>query len=1012
MITHDSVKAAARAITASGHFTRTAFGAVLLLATTFLSAQPSGGGSIQGTVVNAATQKVLERAVVILDGTNQSTTTSSDGTFRLWSVPPGMRSITVSYAGLSDGTATVQVSAGSTASVEIALRSDVIEMGEFRVSAEPEGNAYAVQQQKNAESMRNVVSADAFGVISDANPGEFLKLMPGIQMDYTGIEPRGVRVRGMEPNLNLVLINGNQAAAAAGSSTNRNFEFDQTTIDNIESIEVFKAPIPSMPANAIGGTVNMVTRSAFLQKGRRISASANVTMNSDALSTGRSAGPFDRPSRKIKPGGSFMFSDSFLDGRLGVVLSLSQVNMNGFGPNASRSFAYSGAPAAPQAYTRDNTAARVSNYNRNEHSNFTSRSGGSLNLDYKVSDSTTAYLRTTYTDHYYFFANRQWVLATGNSVAPGATAQRVEALPASGQAQQNVTVGDKLSESLTINPGVRHRFDAWTVEYDLSVSRATNKYDYLPDNGSITGAPNFANVTVTVPNVGFVIASTDDIAVATITQTAGADIYDLANYRPTGFSVSTSDRQSTDRVLGAKGRVRRDFVARFPFYVEAGGSVQEQERSRKQPNRRWNYVGPDGIAGTADDTTAANMQQFAERGHTPDIGFGQPAPNAWVSPFRLAEFYGMVPRAFVLDEAHAYESAFTNNRTIREKITAGYLMTNVKLGKMDVLLGTRIERTEVEGEGARKDDSKVPAGVPVNSLAGMIAKYSRTTAETSYTPSPFKYAHLTYRFDDRLQARASYTESIGRANFGSILPGSTINDSAQTITFNNTELLPQRSGNYDVSLEWYPIGTASLTASWFSKSIKDYINNARITITQPLPGLDIGSEYVGWDLITSSNLGSAEIEGYEFGGRYQFRFLPEVLRNLEVFGNYTRLYKTEGTFTAGEATTKYDQLPSAAPRFWNFGFNYTTPNRKLYLVIRGNYIGAIPTNITGRPYAQTDSRLTYDGEIRYSLTPRYTLSLAGRNLTEEWEGGSQIGRVVRTGNGGGAAYTLTLNARY
>ena len=97
---------------------------------------------------------------------------------------------------------------------------------------------------------------------------------------------------------------------------------------------------------------------------------------------------------------------------------------------------------------------------------------------------------------------------------------------------------------------------------------------------------------------------------------------------------------------------------------------------------------------------------------------------------------------------------------------------------------------------------------------------------------------------------------------------------------------------------------------------------------------------------------------------------------------------------------------------WNLGLIYTTPDQKFFLSFRANYVDDIPTNISGRPYTQTDERLTYDAEVRYSFSTRYTLSLSGRNVTSEWEGGSQMGRVVRTGNGGGAAITLTLLGRF
>lgn len=989
----------------SGAYALLAATLLLALAPLIATAQSATTGAISGSVINASTQKILERAIVSVAGTNLSTLTLPDGSFRLIGVPAGEQKVSVSYAGLEDARATVTVTAGGSTSVELALKSDVVQLDTFRVSAEPEGNAYAVQQQKNAESQRTVVSADAFGVISDANPGEFLKLMPGIQMDYTGIEPRGLMVRGMEPNLNLIMINGNQGANASSSAPNRVFEFDQTTIDNIESIEVYKAPVPWMPANSIGGTVNMVTRSAFLQKGRRISATVILTGNSDILTTGKTSGPNESPSRKIHPGGSFTFSDSFLDNRLGVVLSLSQVNVNGFGGTAYNTYTYlAPLPAAPAAYTATDPNAFVSQYMREDHQNFTTRSGGSLNLDYKLSDTTTAYVRTTLTDHYYEFRNRFLRLNTGTIVgtpSPG----RVETT--GGNSEQNMSFGDKYSDAWSVNPGVKHRFNEWTVEYDGSVSRATNHYGYLPGM--------FGGVTLRNSGVGYILEKDPARATAVrITQTAGADIYTLGNgsYIPTANSINVGNRSSVDKILAAKGRVRREFTAKYPFYLEAGGSVQEQERKRVRNDRRWSYAGPDGAVGTADDTTQAAMQQFAEQEYTPNIWFGERAPNAWISPFQLANFYGQNPGAFIEDLPNTYDVAFRNDQRVTEKIAAVYAMGNVKFNKLDVLAGLRVEQTEVAGEGAVRNNSWVPAGVNVNSLQGVIARLRRTKATNSYTPAPFKYLHLTYRATDRLQARASYSEAIGRPNFGSILPGNTINDAARTVAINNTTLKPQRSENLDLSIEWYPSGTSSFTAAWFRKDISDYIVNSSYTLTTADPGLDLGNDLVGYTINTQGNLGRAKIDGFEFGGRYRFAQLPGWLRQLELFGNYTRLYKTEGTFVAGSASTIYDKLPNLADELWNLGLAYTTPDGKFYFKWLTNYVSDIPRSLTGRPQEQSDERLVCDAEIRYNITPRYTLSLAGRNVLEAEEGGSQIGRAIRTGTGGGTALTLTLAARF
>jgi iron complex outermembrane receptor protein len=192
------------------------------------------------------------------------------------------------------------------------------------VSSTVEGNAFAINQQKRAESARTVVSMDAFIDQSTGNPGEFLRNIPGIQMDYSQNEPNRIRIRGQDSTLTSVTMDGNEIASAASSGTNRVLEVDQLSMAAISSVEVFKAPIPSMSANAIGGAVNLVTKSAFEEKGRRVKVQVGVMTDSNDF-----FGEYDGPGhnnvgkeRSLYPVGRFTYSDSLFNNRLGVVFSV------------------------------------------------------------------------------------------------------------------------------------------------------------------------------------------------------------------------------------------------------------------------------------------------------------------------------------------------------------------------------------------------------------------------------------------------------------------------------------------------------------------------------------------------------------------------------------------------------------------------------------------------------------------------------------------------------------------
>ncbi len=339
---------------------------LLAAAGCWLAAAVAAAATVQGTVLNQNTKRFLERATVRVPGTAFQTLTDKEGRFRLAGLPAGTHTVVAGYAGLDDVTRTVTVAADQTATSDFELTAgEVYQLGQFVVTSTVEGSAYAVNQQRRAESSRSVTSVDAFIDQTTGNPGEFLKSIEGIQMDYSQNEPQTIRVRGFDPNLTMVTMDGNEVASAASSGANRAVQVDQLSIASIENVEVFKAPIPSMSANAIGGAVNFNTKSAFDQRGRRAFAQLGVNMDSNDFSWNKTPGPGhgEKAERRIYPVGRIQYSNSFLDQRLGIVASAGYDHTNQLGSSVSHALNVSALPggtlpAAPTLYTPDNVVIR------------------------------------------------------------------------------------------------------------------------------------------------------------------------------------------------------------------------------------------------------------------------------------------------------------------------------------------------------------------------------------------------------------------------------------------------------------------------------------------------------------------------------------------------------------------------------------------------------------------------------------------------------------------------------
>src|SRR5262245_52123313 len=147
-------------------------------APSLLQAQ-TGTGAIEGRVFNAATGSALANARVLVEGSNRETLTDESGNYRISGVPSGAARLSVSYLGFERGSAAVNVPAGGSVQrdVELALAGaartsgDTIKLSEFTVVADREMSAQAIamNEQRYAPNIKNVVAIDEYGDRGDEN---------------------------------------------------------------------------------------------------------------------------------------------------------------------------------------------------------------------------------------------------------------------------------------------------------------------------------------------------------------------------------------------------------------------------------------------------------------------------------------------------------------------------------------------------------------------------------------------------------------------------------------------------------------------------------------------------------------------------------------------------------------------------------------------------------------------------------------------------------------------------
>src|SRR5690606_19161611 len=193
--------------------------------------------------------------------------TTEDGRFQV-AVPAGQVTLRIEYVGLDTATRTVDVTAGGNTAADIQLTSNALSREEIIVRAQASGQALAINQQKTANGIVNIVSEETFGPSPDGNIGYALQRLPGLSVntDQDG-SPTGINIRGIEGDYNSFQVDGNRVPTAGGG---RGINLTRFAGDGITTIEVIKAPTPDRDGDAIGGIVNVVTRSAFQRSGQEI----------------------------------------------------------------------------------------------------------------------------------------------------------------------------------------------------------------------------------------------------------------------------------------------------------------------------------------------------------------------------------------------------------------------------------------------------------------------------------------------------------------------------------------------------------------------------------------------------------------------------------------------------------------------------------------------------------------------------------------------------------------------
>ena len=225
-------------------------------------------GTIRGRIIDASKQ-TLPGASIYIENLRTGVTSDVNGYYTFSNLNPGTYTIKISYVGYSPVEMKITIPAGKTFEKDVVLN-EGLELQEVVVGGAFQGQRRAINSQKNSLGITNVVSADQVGKFPDSNIGDALKRISGINVQYDQGEARFGQVRGTSADLSSVTINGNRIPSAEGDT--RNVQLDLIPADMIQTIEVNKVVTPDMDGDAIGGSINLVTKNPHYK--RTITATA------------------------------------------------------------------------------------------------------------------------------------------------------------------------------------------------------------------------------------------------------------------------------------------------------------------------------------------------------------------------------------------------------------------------------------------------------------------------------------------------------------------------------------------------------------------------------------------------------------------------------------------------------------------------------------------------------------------------------------------------------------------
>ena len=831
----------------------------------FANVALSQSGSLSGTVTNAG-GAIQPGAMVHLVATRFGAVVDSSGRYTIDKIPAGSYTVRVTKLGFVPDTATVEIQSGTDARRDAKLLPSVEFLAGVVVNAERlgESRASAFERRQAAPNVVTVLSGDDIRALPTLNAAEAAGRISGVTTERDEGEGKFVQIRGTEPRLSNVTVDG--AHIPGTEKGTRIPKLDDVPSDVLAAIEVSKTLTADMDADAIGGSVNLVTKTP------------------EGRPHGYVSGQFGQMTLQsyTQYQGGFAYGGRSSDGKLGFLLGGSADHNN------------RGINDVEPAWTVDDQGRSIPiEWSQRDYAYHRNRYGLDGDLDYRFDSKTSVSVKGLWSLFENFGTRYVYDIATG---ATGSTFG--DTGDSAGVGPRGFGTGAELSREVQ-NRTPREQLYGGTfgLHTQLGTITAIASANYAGTRQSVNDyrsspfifdGPGGQGLTVAydASNRKYPTYRFADAAMA-------AAAADPGNYAMNSWG--TSDGLTTGRDAGGA----LDFS--LPYIVGSNGSTLRF--GGKIRDERKDFVNRQRSFSSSTDLVLSQV-------------LGSFSDPDYYKTLSSAYTIGPTPS---LDATNNYENTHTfddKTNTAKdalasfngsERIYAGYLSNDIDIGALQIYVGVRAENTHSSymGHVVTRDTTKQVLGI--------------TTVPGSKTYTDlFPSAQLRFAFAPETQLRLAVTRGIARPNYSDLAPhlSGTVGGNRSNpanLSSGNPDLRPQHAWNYDLLVEHFFPSVGVLSGGVFYKQINDLIVSQDFVYDGPV------QDFVGQAGTRPTNVGSGHLLGFEAEWSQRLTFLPGLFNGVGFDANYTHV---DSRALVDPSSGRYAPMPRQSPNLATFGLSY------------------------------------------------------------------------------------------